>query len=182
MILNSDLMLYHPLWERADDELCAKDGLGIFNRLIDVFVLACAIGIREDKIVTEIEEKDVSPKKTIGRNTYSSLNNTNLRDLLDFMLQNALLNSSTIYFNIDERLKLAFDPDYTIPKFSATAFLIGFANYGIEQIFEHVNSKSPLVVLDELHTYFESFAGVDVEELLKNFTLEEIIKSGIEEE
>ena len=55
MILNSDLILYHPLWEKADNELCGKDGIGLFNRLIDIYILACAIGVKEDKVVTEYE-------------------------------------------------------------------------------------------------------------------------------
>ena len=55
MILNSDINLIHPLWERADNELCDNSELGIFNRLVDVYVLACAIGIKEDKTLTEIE-------------------------------------------------------------------------------------------------------------------------------
>ena len=49
MQLSSDLEMYHPLWERADNELCSTSELGIFNRLVDVYVLACAIGIKEDK-------------------------------------------------------------------------------------------------------------------------------------
>ena len=50
MILNSDLNLSHPLWEQADNELCNNRELGIFNRLVDIYVLACAIGIKEDKL------------------------------------------------------------------------------------------------------------------------------------
>ena len=49
MILNSDIYLPHPLWEKADNELCNNNELGIFNRLVDVYVVACAIGIKEDK-------------------------------------------------------------------------------------------------------------------------------------
>ena len=51
MQLSSDLEMYHPLWVRADNELCSTNELGIFNRLVDVYVLACAIGIKEDKVI-----------------------------------------------------------------------------------------------------------------------------------
>ena len=133
MILNSDITLSHPLWERADNELCNNNELGVFNRLVDVYVIACAIGIKEDKTITEIENP---VDKSIGRNTHRE--NSDLRDVLEFMLQNALINSSTLSLDLDERLKLAFDPDYSINKLSAHNFLTGFANYGIERIFDAI--------------------------------------------
>lgn len=171
MILNSDITLFHPLWERADNELCDNSQLGIFNRLIDVYVLACAIGIKADKAITEIEDP-LEKEKSIGRNTHRE--NLDLRDLLDFMLQNALINSQTLKIDMDERLKLAFNPDYNINKLSAVNFLTGFANYGIEKIFEHIDSRSSLVAVSELYAYFESLAESRYEEILKTITLEEL--------
>lgn len=171
MILNSDINLIHPLWERADNELCDNSELGIFNRLVDVYVLACAIGIKEDKTLTEIENP-LENTKSIGRNTHRE--NLDLRDMLDFMLQNALINTSTLKFDLDERLKLAFDPDYNISKLSAANFLTGFANYGIEKIFECIGSKSSLVAVSELYSYFESLAESRYDEILKNITLEDL--------
>lgn len=171
MILNSDLILYHPLWERVDNELCNSNELGIFNRIVDVFVLACAIGIKEDKAITEIEYP-LDKEKTIGRNTHRQ--NNDLSDMLDFMLQNALINSTTINLDMDERLKLAFNPDYNIPKLSAANFLTGFANYGIEKIFENIGSKSSLVAVSELYKYFESLTESQYDEILKNITLEDL--------
>lgn len=171
MILNSDINLIHPLWERADNELCDNSELGIFNRLVDVYVLACAIGIKEDKILTEIENP-LENTKSIGRNTHRE--NLDLRDMLDFMLQNALINTSTLKFDLDERLKLAFDPDYNVSKLSAANFLTGFANYGIEKIFECIGSKSSLVAVSELYSYFESLSESRYDEILKNITLEDL--------
>lgn len=173
MQLNSDISLHHPLWERADNELCSNNELGIFNRLVDVYVIACAIGIKEDKIITDIEEPLASPK-TIGRNTYMSSINTDLRDMLDFMLQNALIHSKTINLEMDERLKLAFNPDHNNNKISAANFLTGFANYGIVKIFDNISSKSSLVAVSELYKYFESLADAQYESILKNITLEEL--------
>lgn len=171
MILNSDINLIHPLWERADNELCDNSELGIFNRLVDVYVLACAIGIKEDKTLTEIENP-LENTKSIGRNTHRE--NLDLRDMLDFMLQNALINTNTLKFDLDERLKLAFDPDYNVSKLSAANFLTGFANYGIEKIFECIGSKSSLVAVSELYSYFESLAESRYDEILKNITLEDL--------
>ena len=173
MILSSDIEMRHPLWERADNELCSSNELGIFNRLVDVYVLACAIGIKEDKVILENElDSPMSSPKTIGRNTHRE--NTDIRDLLDFMLQNALLRSKTIDLDEDERLKLAFNPDYSIKKIRAAEFLTGFANYGITEIFNNMKSHSSLVAEAELYEYFESLANAPYDKLLDTITLEDL--------
>ena len=174
MILSSDLILTHPLWERADEELCNKNGLAIFNRLVDVYLIACAIGIKEDKTILKIDEPLINPKN-IGRNTYQSQMNTDLSDTLSFLLQNALINSSTIDFDIDTRLKLAFDPDFEVSKLSAASFLTGFANYGIEQIFNHITSKSSITAVAELYRYFHDLQESKYDDILKYLTLEDIV-------
>ena len=128
------------------------------------------------KRVNKIDEP-LENYKTIGRNTYTSLTNTDLRNILDHMLQNALICSNTIDFDLDERLRLAFDPDYNIPKLGATSFLIGFANYGIEQIFNHIKSTNSLLVIDELHSYFKTLTETNYDEIIKNLTLEKLLNS-----
>ena len=173
MQLSSDLEMRNPLWERADNELCSNNELGIFNRLVDVYVLACAIGIKEDKVIYDADiDNPLATPKTIGRNTHRE--NLDIRDLLDFMLQNALIHSQTINLDMDERLKLAFNPDYNNKKLRAADFLTGFANYGITKIFENLASRSSLVAVSELYTYFEIVSDSQYDELLKNITLEDI--------
>ena len=173
MILNSDISLTHPLWEKADNELCSKDGIGLFGRLIDVYILACSIGIKEDKTITDFEDALKTPK-TIGRNTYQSMINEDLKRLLDFMLQNAIINTKTLDLSDEERLKLAFHPDYTIAKLSPAAFLTGFANYGIEQIFKKITSGSPLVAIDDLYQYFSSLEEHQYDDILAGITLSDL--------
>ena len=175
MILNSDLILYHPLWEKADVFFCNKDAVCLFNRLIDIYLIACSIGIKEDKTVTEIQYPLENPK-SIGRNTYMSMQNSDLSDALYIMLQNALINTKTLDLELDERLKLAFDPEYNTGKLSAASLLNGFANYGIEQIFEHVTSESSLAAIDQMYKYLESMVDSNYEQLLNNITLEELSK------
>ena len=167
MILNSDLILYHPLWERADNELVNKNGIALFNRLIDVFLIACAIGIMDGTSIDDIETPLETPK-SIGRHTYMSHANSDLSDIISFLLQNAILTSTTINIPNDERIKLAFDPDYAYSdkKLSASQFLIGFANYGIEQIFKSIDSKSHLVAINELHQYFEDSAEAEYDDVI----------------
>ena len=171
MILSSDIILNHPLWERADRELV--DSCGIFSRLIDIYLIACAIGIKEDKSIVAIKEAGVE-EKSIGRNTYMSIQNIDLHDTLDFMLQNALINSKTLDLDNDERLKLAFDPDYSTNKLSAANILTGFANYGIEQIFSHIDSSSSIVIVDELYKYFNELTESKYDDILKAITLEDV--------
>ena len=173
MQLSSDIEMKNPLWERADSKLCVSKELGVFNRLVDVFVLACAIGIKEDKSISDTTlSSPLAQPKTIGRNTHRE--NLDIRDLLDFMLQNALIHSKTIDFDEDERLKLAFNPDYNNKKIRAADFLVGFANYGIEKIFNTISSTSSLVVEADLYKYFESLANDKYDDILKTITLEEI--------
>lgn len=173
MILSSDLEMRHHLWERADNELCSSNELGVFNRLVDVYVLACAIGIKEDKVILDSDiDNPLSSPKTIGRNTHRE--NTDIRDLLDFMLQNALLHSKTINLDEDERLKLAFNPDHINKKVRAAEFLTGFANYGITQIFNQMASHSALVAEVELYDYFESLANAPYDKLLETITLDDL--------
>ena len=90
------------------------------------------------------------------------------------MLQNALLNTATLNIDEDERLKLAFNPDYVNKKINAANFLTGFANYGITKIYENIKSNSSLIVESELYGYFEEMANVQYEYILKNITLEDI--------
>jgi len=174
MRLTSDIILYHKNWERADNELCNEASVGLFSRLVDLFLAACAIGIMDDKSVEVSEELTLDNPKNIGRNTYQSLANTDLYDTLDFMLQNAILNSKTIDLDPEKRLKLAFDPEYDNKKISPMNFLVGFANYGLEKIYEKIDSKASIVVIDELYEYFNSLTLSKYDDLLSNFTLEEL--------
>ncbi|MCI6360602.1 MAG: hypothetical protein MR773_01915 [Eubacterium coprostanoligenes] len=155
MTLTSDLILYHPLWEKADSELV--DSLGLYKRLVDIFIIACSIGIQEDKTITTKEiSEPLENYKYIGRNTYMSPINADLNDSLNFMLQNAIINSSHIDWDDETRLEAAFNPGYVAEKFRPSEFLISFANYGIEEIFKHVKSSSPSIAQEELLDYYNT--------------------------
>ena len=171
MTLTSDIVLSHPLWERVDNELCNKESIGLFSRMVDVYVVAAAIGIREDKAVNDIEIP-LDPPKSIGRNTYQSQLNTDLFDVLEFMLQNAVINTKTLSISNDERLKLAFDPDYYIDKLRPAEFLTGFANYGIQEIFDKIDSSASLVAISDLYQYFNELTESSLDDLLAEITLD----------
>ena len=170
MILSTDLNLYYPLWEKADNELCNKKVYGIFGRLIDLFIVACAIGIKEDKTADAGNTPLESPK-TIGRNTYQSGINEDLSALLEFMLQNAILNSKTIDFDDEKRIRLAFDPEYQDKKFSPASFLIGFANYGLSKIYDSIKGTTSLVIIAEIYDLLDSLRDADYTSLVENLNL-----------
>ena len=175
MNLSSDLILTHPLWEKAQDDLINR--LGIFNRLIDLFLIACSIGIRDDKQINSDDiDTPLSQPRSIGRNTYLSAINTDLSDLLNLMLQNSILTSKCLNMDLDERLKLSFNPDYENKKFSPANFLIGFANYGIVEIFDHINCDLPATtVSDDLYAYLNTLRDNDYEDLINTITLDDLI-------
>jgi len=171
MILTSDINLYNSIWESAERKL--KDEMGLFDRLIDIFVVACSIGIKEDKFIDDTDTGGIVVK-SIGRNTYQSLNNTDLKDILDYMLQIAIINSKYLSFDKDERLKLAFDPDYKIEKFSPASFLVGFANYGIGKIMKTVKSDSTIVAIGELFSFFTELTESKYDDILNTITIDSL--------
>lgn len=96
-----------------------------------------------------------------------------LGEIYPARLQNALIHTKTLNLDEDERLKLAFNPDYVNKKIRAAEFLTGFANYGITKIFENISSGSALVAETELYKYFESLSNERYDEILKTITLED---------
>lgn len=173
MTLTSDFELYYPLWEKADNEICNHERIGLFKRLIDLYIVACAIGVQADSVIKDFENKLERPK-TIGRNTYLSMENTDLFNALNFMLKNAILTSKTVDLDQDERISLAFDPEYENKKLSAVQFLNGFANYGLKEIYSVIEQSDSMAVIDKIYNYLIAKTESNYEELLKLITLEDI--------
>lgn len=138
MNLSGDIILKNSLWNDAEDKLCHNF---IFERTVDLFIVACTIGIKEDKILENDLTDDDKPK-SIGRSTYL-MKNEDLTTIINFLYQNAILNSSNVSFDNETRMRLAFDPDFPDDKvkinFSPTNFLVKFANYGLSKIYENYN-------------------------------------------
>ena len=138
MNLSGDIILRNNLWNDAEEKLCNNL---IFERMVDLFVVCCSIGIKDDKILDNDITDDDKPK-SIGRNTYL-VKNEDLTNILTFLFQNAVLNSKHLDFDNETRLRLAFDPDFPDSKskiqFSPTNFLVKFASYGLNKILEAQN-------------------------------------------
>ena len=140
MVLSGDIILRHSLWNDAEEKLCSNL---IFERMVDLFIVACTIGIKEDKVL-ENDINDDEKVKSIGRSTYL-MKNEDLTTIITFLYQNAVLNSKLIDYDNETRLRLAFDPDFPDSKskiqFSPTNFLVKFANYGLSKLLETQNTS-----------------------------------------
>lgn len=165
MNISGDILLRHSLWKEAYDRYC-KDS--IFDRLVDLFIVACSIGIKEDEII----ENDLSSDDdclSIGRTTYL-VKNEDLTTIVTFLFQNAVLNSKHIDFDANTRLRIAFDPDFpdsgTKINLSPTAFLVKFATYGLTKMDEKYLAND-LALIMNLKDLLDEHIQDDYSELLE---------------
>ncbi len=176
MILSGDFELFYPLWDKAQIELCSSDKIGLFRRFIDLYIVACAIGIHDDSVKVDFEEKLDSPKM-FGSKTYLSMDNNDLQAALEFMLKTAILTTKTIDIDNEERIKLAFDPEYENKKIgNASKFLNGFANYGLDKIYSVIEETDSMANIDNIYGLLQKNAEANYDSILDMITLEEIIK------
>ena len=154
MLISGDISLRHTLWNEAEDKLC--NGF-IFERLVDLFIVACSIGIKDDEIIENNMTNDDNPR-SIGRNTYL-VKNEDLTKIITFLFQNAILNSKHINFDNKTRLRIAFDPDFPDGKekinLVPTAFLVKFATYGLKRLYDLYN-QNDLNHIDGIKSYLDS--------------------------
>lgn len=145
MLISGDILLRHSLWNEAEEKLC--DGF-IFSRLVDLFIVACCIGIKDDEII-ENDLTDDDRIKSIGRTTYL-VKNEDVNAIFYFMFQNAILNTKHVNFDNDTRMRIAFDPDFPDEKtkinLSPTGLLVKFANYGLKQLFDLFNQNEQIYI------------------------------------
>lgn len=175
MEIKGDISLKYSGWaDDIVDQLVINnknsDTTAIFGRTIDLFIVACAIGICEDKRVPNDGAKEYN---SIGRNTY--ITNDDVSRIFHFLLENAIITTKTIDFDIETRMKLAFDPNFNIEKFSANNFLIEFANYGIDKLSEKV-TKHDIESLINITDLLKNMMSPDYTKMLEEIQkdLEEI--------
>ena len=132
MTINGDIILKNTVWKDGVSKFV--DEKSLFRRNVDLFIVACSIGIYYDKREENDMNDDDQHILSIGRNTYM-VKNEDLNYILNFLFQNAILNTKTIDINPDVRLNIAFDPDYDFKigkqKFNPASFLVEFASYGM---------------------------------------------------
>ncbi len=140
MILNSNLSFKHSAWEKMKELYPVQGGpkpkIGLFPRLIDLFIVACTIGM---KLETRTENDLQEEVSEVNSKTYNDPANDDLKRTLDYLLKILILT-----MNLDElknvnretKEKLAFSSDYSIEKFNAANILCEYANTGVIKLSE----------------------------------------------
>jgi hypothetical protein len=136
---------------------------GLFQRFVDIFILALAIGVNEDKIVEESEGIILENPKNIPRNTI--ITNSEVSERIEFLYQNAVLNSKHLSFNDEIRMKLAFDDEFSIDGFRQWDFITKFANYGMKLISEKITNYDMLTLEGIVELIRESCNNITLEEI-----------------
>ena len=171
MDIKGDISLKYSGWsDEIVNQLVVNnknaDSTAIFGRTIDLFIVACSIGICDD---VRIPNDGVKEYNSIGRNTY--VTNDDVSRIFHFLFENAIITSKTVNFDIDTRLKLAFDSNFNIDKFSPNNFLVEFANYGIDKIYEKV-TKHDFETINNLTNLIRNKMSVDYNDILEDIQKE----------
>ena len=169
MKIASNVSLKGPIWAEMLDKLVDV----VFETYWDVYALCISIGMMADE---QIDSKDMVPSdytdepKTIPK---SVLLDETRNELLEFMLQAALVTTKHLDFSEEQRLQLAFykesDKDSEI-SFKPLHFLTMYANYGIVKLKEAVDDATDVDLLFSimafLHdTYEKDYISTDDIEL-----------------
>ncbi len=124
MVFTSDIILKGPTWVNVVDSLQAK----VFKTIYGIFLISAAIGIAYDKRIET--DKKAEGERTVPR---SVLIQPKYSQKLEVLFQSAIVSTKTETLSEKERLEIAFGEDKDV-NFSKPAFLIEFANFGVEKL------------------------------------------------
>ena len=129
MVIKSDIILRGTDWDKALTSLGA-----IFSTRTNysMFMLCLALGIMYDKRIDDPEENG-EENHSVPRNVIQNYDNGRL----DFYFQAAIISTTTISMEEDERLELAFG-DEEKSTYNKIGFLTSFANFGVTKLLEQV--------------------------------------------
>lgn len=141
MEITSDIHLKGTAWNSAIENL---SGIFTTRTHYSLFMLCLAIGIMYDKRIVEPAEngEDI-------RNVPRNVINNNDNGKLDFYFQAAILSTLTETLSEEERLELAFGEK---ADFNKMAFLLSFANFGVEKLVSLVGS-TPLESMENIKNF-----------------------------
>ena len=163
MQFKRDVDLKHPNWKKVENLIESNGALGLFNRLVDIFILACAIGIKEDKTL----ESGSDEGRSIARNTLNV--NNEVSDRLELLYRTAIVTSKHISLSIEERLKIAFDPDSNSDNnYYPTNFLVPYANYGLDKMLSvttNHDTETIINYMDLINSYDKAVDFIEEEGL-----------------
>ncbi len=125
-----------------------------------IYVISASIGIMYDKQadLAGSESDDEKESRASVPRTVLHPHNTDL----DFLFQSAILTSSVVEFNEEQRMDLAFNPSCEI-KFNRLDFLTKFANFGVSKLLEQ-STDDPVDTMEHLKKFLAStFEGYNYE-------------------
>lgn len=164
MDIKGDISLKYIGWE--DEKVnqlvytsSIPNSTAFFGRTIDLFIVACSIGILEDKRIPNEGQKEYN---SIGRNTY--ITNDDVSRIFHFLFENAILTTRTVNFDNETRMKLAFDSNFNLEKFSPNNFLVEFANYGVDKIWE-CRTAHDIETVSNVMDFLKNFVDPEFEKL-----------------
>ena len=175
MDIKNDISLKYIGWDKERVDQLVYDPsrpsqTAFFGRTVDLFIVACAIGILEDKRIPNDGQKEYN---SIGRNTYQI--NEDVSRIFHFLFENAILTTKTVDFDSDTRMKLAFDSNFNLEKFSPNTFLVEFSNYGVDKIWEQ-RTAHDIETITNIMELLKNLVDPEFEKLKNEIfkTLEEI--------
>lgn len=142
----SDVALKGQLWIDYIEKLRGK----IFENQWQLYALCISIGIMYDEQVEfeQLENQNTSVPRLM-------LNRMENRNLLDYMLQTAVLTTKNLELDEKTRLVLAFgDEKDKDPNFNEYSFLTKFANYGLKVIDDEIGGyTNDIEMMEALMTF-----------------------------
>ncbi len=151
MEITSDVILKGSDWRKALDTLSP-----FFPQALQpnysIYVISMSIGIMYDKqaeIAGEENDLDKESRASVPR-TVLHPHNTDL----DFLFQSAILASSLVPYNEEQRMDLAFNPSCEI-KINRLEFLTKFANFGVTKLLEQI-SDEPTDTMERIKRFLAS--------------------------
>lgn len=151
MEITSDVILKGSNWKKALD-LFAPFFPQTLQPNYSIFAISISIGIMYDKqeeIAGEETPEEKENRASVPR-TVLHPHNTDL----DFLFQSAILTTSLVSFNEEQRMDLAFNPSTEI-KFAKIDFLTKYANFGVGKLLEQ-GSDDPIEAMQKIKSFLAS--------------------------
>lgn len=151
MEITGDVILKGCNWRKALD-LFAPFFPQALQPNYSLFAISISIGImydRQEEIAGEETPEEKENRASVPR-TVLHPHNTDL----DFLFQSAILTTSLVTFNEEQRMDLAFNPSTEI-KFSKLEFLTKYANFGVGKLLEQ-GSDDPIEAMQNIKSFLAS--------------------------
>lgn len=158
MILNSNLSFKHSAWLKMQELYPVQGGpkpkIAIFPRLIDLFIVACSIGMKNNERVENDGSEELA---SVNSKTYNDPINDDIKRTLDYLLKILILTMDIPELKDYDRStkeKLAFSSDFVVDKFNAASVLCEYANAGVVKL-ESLITEQDTETISNIVTYLE---------------------------